>query len=949
MMNYECNKDKMLVVFLLLLFWTGYIFAGITGKITGIVKDKNTGKPLMGANIIVMGTTLGAASDEDGIFIILGIPPGIHEVKSMYIGYQTMVLSNVKVNVDMTTELIFELSPQAIRGEEVVVVSYKSKMIQPDRTSTKQVYLTEEIENIEGVRNVQDVINLQADVVDNHYRGGRVGETSYYINGASIVNPLSNMASFQPMVAALQQVEVITSGFSAEYGNAQSGVVNMVLKEGGDVWKTSFTVESDLPHYKHWGESVYSPEVRQYDQLLSVEDTWYESPSKYGVNETQPLYQGTASKFLANQFAFKGRNAKKELAFLAMNEYLLASNEIGRDYKNVVDRRYDLIVEGPISDKVRLFVAGQLMQTNNTVPYYIPDGNFQILGNLTYRPKEKDLISLQYLQSKGFNFGNFNIRRPYYSYDIRNVEANTLQTSLRWQHIFSPASFLNVSAGYFNAGTNTRSPLTAKGEPQGDYFLSKYTIITGQGFPYVTGRYGVKESETYNFNADFTSQVNFYNLIKTGIQFNYTHIFSDFVSSVNGSSLNPESISPKDQVFDHYPYEGAIYIQDKIEYKGMILNAGLRWDFYNFNTEAFTDVVSPTRNPNFISLKETPDEKYYDEKKASKEKTKIVGRLSPRLGVSFPISEAAVFHVNYGKFFQQPSLTKVFQKNRIVAGESVIYGFLGNPNIKPEVTSAYDIGVVFALPLGFALDMSTYQKAVKNLLAAGRYIDDQKKDYDTQINRDYANIEGFHINLERTGKHVDFFARYNWQQATGKSEGYGDDRTIFIETTKYGPLKTSSTVQPEDEFMDYDRTHRLVANLRLKTGNNNSPFLNNITLSSTYRFMTGRPYTYDPQGLSLIKNKRTREDHNLSMRLSKSILFSGLSFLLYLDVFNVLDFKQLSFGYLNGNVRNTEKYFSHSPYYSRQDFGLGDFWYDNFISAYSNQPRHYCLGIKVDL
>lgn len=948
--------SKHIIIILAILFaisQTSIIRAGNTGKVAGTITDNKTGEGLFGANIIIVGTNYGASTDAEGRYYIINIPPGEYNIKASYIGYGAKQISDVKVIVDKTTTVNFQLQSESFTTSELVITAFQSKTIQPDRTSTEQIYQSDDIKNIEGMVNVQNVINLQADVVDNHYRGGRVGETNYFVNGVSIVNPLSNNASFQPMVSALEQISVITSGFSAEYGNAQSGVVNMSMKEGGETWKTSFIAESDLPHLSHWGESVYSTEARQYDDLLRNVKTWYTSLGTYGVNESLRLFErGGGSGFSVSQFAFSGRFIANELAFLAMNEYLLSANEIGRDYKNDLDRRYEMNVSGPLSEKVKLFVAGQYRQTQNKIPYYIPNNEYQIMGNLSYKPNDKNSFSVQYMQYQSLDYDNFNIINPYYSFDIQNEESYVTQVSLKWQNIISKSTFLNASLGYFGSGTHTRSPLVVPGQGQGDYLLSTYEIITDMIGSPINGRYGVKESETYSFVADYTSQIDYYNLIKAGLQLNYTHIFSDFVSTINGSSLNPDGLVPKDQVFDYYPYEGAIYIQDKIEYEGIFFNAGLRWDFYNFNTDAFTDVVSPTRNPNFISISETPDEKYYDESKAAKESTKLVGKIQPRLGISFPIGETAVFHVNYGLFIQRPQLTRIYQRSRIVEGNSVIYNSLGNPNLKPEETTSYDIGVVFGLPFNLSLDISAYQKSVKNLLSYGTYIDEQKKDYETTINRDYANIEGFHINLEGTSEHINLFVRYNWQQATGKSEGGSSDGEKFVENGKYGPLTTSSTIQPDDEFMDYDRTHKVVTNLTLKSDKSNLfgiEFLGDVTLSATFRFMTGRPFTYDPTGQNLIKNKRTRSEYDLSLRLTKGFTFSGVDCLFYAEAFNVLDYKALAFNYLNGNVRNTQRYYAMEPGYSRNDLNLGDFWWDNSLSAYSNQPRHYRIGFQINL
>ena len=254
------QKTKLFLFILVMwcaLFQFTFVFAGETGKIAGSVIDKQTGAPLAGANVVVisvwqgdreiaMDRPIGAATDLEGQYFILNVRPGYYSVKTSYMGYNQEIRIKVQVKIDRTTKVDFQMTAQAIEGEEVVVTAYRPEKVEKDLTATKQTYDVAEVMSIAGVEDISDILELQADVVDDHFRGGRIGESMYLVGGAAIVNPLNNQRAFRPIVTGLEQVEVYTSGFSAEYGNAQSGVVNMVTKEGKiDLFDVSF---SDSTH-----------------------------------------------------------------------------------------------------------------------------------------------------------------------------------------------------------------------------------------------------------------------------------------------------------------------------------------------------------------------------------------------------------------------------------------------------------------------------------------------------------------------------------------------------------------------------------------------------------------------------------------------------------------------------------------------------------------------------
>jgi hypothetical protein len=211
--------------------------AGNTGKIAGKITDSVTGEPLPSANVIIEGTTLGASTDLDGNYVILNVPPGLYNVTASYIGYKKTQVTDVRVNVDFTTNVNFALEAGEIELETIVVQGERTPLIRKDLTNPVASISNESLSEL-PVTEISEVIGLQAGVTVGddgalHIRGGYSNEISYTVNGVNVNNPYGNTRSVGLATNAVQEVSVSVGTFSAEYGQALSGVVNYVTKEGG--------------------------------------------------------------------------------------------------------------------------------------------------------------------------------------------------------------------------------------------------------------------------------------------------------------------------------------------------------------------------------------------------------------------------------------------------------------------------------------------------------------------------------------------------------------------------------------------------------------------------------------------------------------------------------------------------------------------------------------------
>lgn len=944
------------------------LFAGQTGKLAGTVTDKSSDEVLVGANVIINGIwkngeevavdqPYGASTDADGTYFILNIPPGEYTVEVVYIGYASSRVTNVSIVVDKTTRLDFELSSEVIAGQAMEVVAYKPEAVEKDVTATKVSYDVADINDLPGVTDISDILSLQADVDGGHFRGGRTGEALYMVNGASIVNPLNNSQSFEPMTIGLEQVEVYTSGFSAEYGNVQSGVINMVAKEGrSDKWETHFDISRTNTYYKTFGGSVFSTEYNDYFELLNNTEEWaFGTDPISGVLLWSHFGLGFDRYLPVAPIVFPPQPLSPEdtlrTAELIRVLWLQSVRQVGLEYDKP-DYRMEFSSSGPIAKNTTFFVAGQQRVNQPFLPTGRANVSRQVASNVTYKPNPSHKFQLVYNYDSGFNNS---ITANYYRWfeNILNVTKQvneTHQFGLNWNYVISPSTFLDVKLSQLFTTEEDQIDLLGDSTFTELYTNSTnwrdYTSPTGYQVGKMQTTNGFERTKTFALNTSLTSQIDKHNLLKGGLQFNYYDLHVDYFRSRSNLS------QARSEAYHKFPYEGALYLQDKIEFEGLIANVGGRMDFYNFNTSYFENKFSPYQNATFDPADPTQGA-FYDQDLAAQSDTDLKAFLQPRIGISFPVSEKAVLHLNYGVFTQRPPFERVLSQ-RLKFEANPNYEWLGNPTLEPERTISYDIGLVYGLPFGLYLDVSSYLKDVSNLLQFAVYEDLGGNRYFTFDNREYANIKGFQVNLEKNRGLFRGYIRYNWESAKGKSGsaiGSGA-RSEFFENETLDDILPS----PKDVFLDYNRKHKLVGNLRIKT-NSESGFemlgfrpLADFSVSGTYRLSSGRPFTYDPSGQGLQMNQRTPTEHDLKLRMDKVIRVNKTDMKFYLEAFNVLNRKVFNYTRTFSDPAGEQNTFKirymedRENLLTQSDFAPFVTSLDAFL--YGNQPRHYRFGVE---
>ena len=840
------------ILFSILLFTQSQLYAAGTGKISGKVTDAQTGEELIGINVLIEGTSTGAATGIDGTYIINNIEPGVYSLVFSGVGYQKKIVTNVRVSSDFTTTIDMQLSTEAI-GLETIVVEATRPMVRKDLTSSNTVIDESQIQTL-PVEDTERLLTLQAGITKGaggaiHIRGGRSTEVAYNVNGVSTVNPFDFSKTVSISTNAIQELSVVSGTFNAEYGNALSGVVNTVTKEGGSTYRGS------LSYY-----------IGDYFSQDDATFNFIDDINPLGIQVLEGTVGGPIPG-VNNQltFFFSGRYSK-DLGYLYGKRDQTIYDSVWINPNNVEDIRVSSTGDGAY------------------VPMN-PSEYFTGTGKLTFKPITTMKINYDAVYSTS-NYKTYNHEIKY------NPDANyqrfewSLLNSLELRHALSNSTFYSLQGAYniydfkrylfplldaegnevnFRPGMDM-SGLRPDPRYQPIHKLNKATPYTFVSGGTLFGHY-YQRSQTTEIRFDITSQVTNQHEVKIGGKFkNDLMEFEDFtVQRDTLTYLTPTILSPESPAHDLYtkePIQFSAYVQDKMEFTSMIINAGIRFDYFDSRSEYLPNTYAPLSDTAMAESKTT---------------------FSPRLGISFPITDEGILHFSYGHFYQLPPYNYLYVNPTFE--DNVAVPTFGNANLNPEKTVTYEIGLQQQLTEDLAFNVTGFYKDVRDLLALQQIRVSSSFSYYTYVNQDYGNIQGITFSLSKRklpGSLFGLSLDYTFQVA----EGNEVNATAFFLDAASG-RQTEKIPVP----LAWDQQHTL--NGVISFGEDK-----NWLLTIVGNVSTGLPYTpllYDQQIYLESNSERKPLQTNVDLLLEKSFDLSDIVLTAFLKVYNLFDTRNENF------------------------------------------------------
>ncbi|HMI30426.1 MAG TPA: TonB-dependent receptor [Candidatus Limnocylindrales bacterium] len=800
-----------------------------TGAITGMITDESgVGVPY--ANIFLKGTQLGGTANAEGKFTIIKVPVGTYTLTAKAVGHAP-VEKTVQVNANQTATANFQISEQAVKMKTVDITGNIKIAIRKKDSSTKQIVTSEDLRSL-PVDNYKDAIGLKAGVISQggelHFRGGRGDEVLTIVNGIASRNPL-RAEGVDLGLLAVSSSEQVLGGLDAQYGNALSGVINLTTREGGD---------------------KFGGEVRYFTDRYGEADKSF--------NNFERLSTGFGGPFLfpkTNYFiSFEGTYTDTYLRNLATHREhrFLDFIRLGNRQSNEAKLSGKLTFKLTPNEKLNFEVIKNRSLNGEFNPRWNRNGFVQVRQDST-APTDGNVTT---------RYGAWS----YFQVDSTYVPINTaehlpvtnddyLQTALTWKHTLGVGTIYNVRVSRQEWRTTRdvldRMPWEYQQQPNQYYDpqnrLDGQYYVTNGDYPF----FERKRTTTYTLNGDFSKKIGMHSFM-TGGDINYNDfgfLKTNYPNVITGQGLYG---ADRDE-FRAFNPEGSYFVQDRWEYEGMVLNAGVRYDNFSVGQQiSSSSVLDPTKT-----------------------------QISPRIGVAYPISDRDVMSFYYGRLFQVPDRQYIYQGRLFSATAR------GNPNLEPQTTISYQLGVQHLFTKDIYGQFGVYFKDIFGLLTTvDQEIPGLAITVPTYVNSDYASSRGVEFTLIKRFSHG-FAGEVNYTYANSTGTASDPNRALAASGNLRDQFKPTS-----EQPLDWDQRHNISATLNL--GNEKD-----WRAAFVYQFGSGFPYTPHEreerrQNPELTNSKRLPSISTLSMQGERFFRAWGQNLTLYVQATNLLDAENIS-------------------------------------------------------
>lgn len=991
-----------LILLIIMLSGVVFLDAATTGKLSVRVRD-NSGRPLEFANVVVSQGNqriTGGQTNEKGLAIIINIPPGIYTVKISLIGYDTVIYNDVRIKVDETTSLTPTMTKSGI---EMKAVTVTAKVDNVDKNQIGSATTIEmDIMTNAAVSDVSDIVSLQAGVVniggELHIRGSRDNEINYTVDGMSVTDPVDGGATLQVDTDAIKDMKVMTGGFPAEYGNAQAAVINIVTKDGDPFF--SGKVEYNTDHLISEGRNsdvlkfaIGGPVLPFASQKMKEKFTFYlNGAGEWLDGRLKDYYISDPNK----DYSMNGRSLI-DADYEEYNPYSDRDNILGIDIGNRNFNSYNINLKSKYAFKPGQVATFAIRGDRNLNYLYNHTWRYAL-----QHYAEEETNQRQYVGTYDRVINdrmNLKVKASYYQKDNyegpRGIDRNNyMYMTIDPNNI--PANYIDMVSlgnyGYTTIDANNDNVHDVGFLPAEYWVYRLESVEEPRNIPgyYPPGtiysRYVDDTTKIISSRADFEWQVNETHLAKTGLEvikhnimknqledylkidekrrtnylnsiFNVRNFDLDNYVDTNGDLLCdyvpeglyalaaiqevPTSLADLVPIYypqDYYaaakaaagkrdgykaePWQMAYYLQDKMEWEGMIVNAGLRFDFWYLGKD-----YSVAR-----------DDGSYDSR-AFDESDRLQVMISPRLGVSHPITDKDVLRFAYNYQNQLPQMQYIFtSKTPEDANDSDTIIQVGNPSLEPQITITYEVGLSHQLSEDYVLDLTAYYKNLYN------YVNTRKERSEIEqtvywyryYSNDYGSARGIDMQIEK------LLSNFNtWSLAYSLAWAQGNSSYTVIQ---------DETTNLREFPLDWDIRHNISANFTFHIARGEEYFipftdyilpLDDFSANFNWTFASGAPYTpQSAESSSSLDTNSKRKDNTqqANLRLTKGfVLPNNMSIRIYAEIENL---------FKNMNVLNV--YPKTGNYYwggdNLEEANIPGFVYDEVQYVYSlayKNPTYY--------
>ncbi len=803
------------------------------GRLEGTVTEESSGEPLIGVNVIVVGTSSGAASDLDGRYTIANLRAGEYSVKFSYIGFETKLFTGIAVREGQPTRLDVELSPAILSTDDEIVIVGERPLLDVEQSTSTFAISKEQLE-VAPLRDVQSAVATQVGVVRDptglYIRGGRAEETGFVVDGVSAKDPLAGTGFGLDIGSnAFSEVEVTTGGVGAEFGDVTSGVVSVRTQDGSDRFEGFFSHKRDNLGFNDNAQSNFYEDI-------------------YELNMSGPIVKGRLRFFLSGQVqiadGFTRRTANPEQVFSTAVDGTFFMPRTGNRWSGISKLTYEV---SP-GKKIQVSYQRSLTVNQNT-------RMLQVTGN--------DAVV-----TPGFQ----------YAFVLQPENANTythdnIISYVKWSHVLNERSFYDVQLS--RLFTTLRSD--ANGRPwrptNVDTELDPESIVTypanifvdengdpinpdalfvlpGPGLVNNGGiatRFHDHFAEEYTLRATYTRfSVSKEHRTSIGLEAKFNdYQWIDVIRPWVGAPIGDEEgatqtnrLGESSDIWRVKPKRGALFATHQVRYRGLIANIGARLEYWAPG-KYVDDLVTDARAPILQGVREA----YWDET------IKLLGlryklRLLPKVRVSFPIQENRVLYFNYGHSTKIPHPTFVYTGLDPFFQDRSFFADLGNPNLDPEVDISYELGLRNQFSSNDVLNVTAFWRDKFDFITVENVIIRDATGRETtrafRVNGDFARVRGVEVSyLNRIGRWFQGQVSGSFSRATGLSSTNNDALAQFlargdIDNTFETPLAWDRPLDLKASVtLTHDRERPLLG----------IPGLNRLTAYVAGTFRSGQRYT----------------------------------------------------------------------------------------------------------